>query len=172
MGGQEMNEQSEKSKVETHDALIKHVFDNLRNVFICTTLLVACGAIFRYREQLQFGVVVNVVLSILLIFISFSLLSWNMVHGVQKIIQPYKKTRKRWLFLPLALLYMLVIVTIIQAWAMLQSESWRKHVTQHSSIKVSNTETVHTPNNAVIKNGEGSTTAPSPQMGTSNPNRK
>jgi len=71
----------------THDELIKHVFDNLRNLFLAVSLTTVGGAVIRYHDQL--GLEPWLAFSILVAFVILSgfLLVWNGAHGVAKLLQ-------------------------------------------------------------------------------------
>lgn len=79
----------------TRDELIKFVFDNIRNVLICASLLTAAAAVFRYRVELPLGGAWNGFLAIALAIAGMVLLSWNLIHGVATIARPYKTNRWR-----------------------------------------------------------------------------
>lgn len=109
-------------KAEGYDALIKHVFDNLRNLLICISLAIAGGAVFKYRADLSFGSTANVIIGVLVIFTAIGLFGWNMLHGIDKLIRPVKGTRKAWRFVPFSVLYMFSVITVFQALVLLQTE--------------------------------------------------
>ncbi len=110
-----MTDEEKRAKGEATDLLIKHVFDNLRNVVICVTIALAGSAIIRYRTELPFGSTINLIIGLLVIAAAIFLFWWNMVHGVEKLIRPIKGTRKSWIFIPVAAVYMFSILAILQA---------------------------------------------------------
>lgn len=110
-----MTNEEKKAKAEAQDSLIKHVFDNLRNVVICATMALAGGAVIKYSTELPLGSTFNVIIGTLVIIAAFCLFSWNMVHGVEKLIRPVKGTRKSWLLIPFAVVYMFSILAVFQA---------------------------------------------------------
>lgn len=122
----ELTTEEKKAKADAQDALIKHVFDNLRNVLICATFTVAGGAVLKYRADLALGFVFNTVIGVLVILTAFWLFTWNMIHGVEKFIRPIKGTKKAWLIVPFALVYMFSVFAIFQAWPRAQAEQMNK----------------------------------------------
>ena len=117
-----LSAEEKKVKADAHDALIKHVFDNIRNLLISVTLAVAGGAVLRFRADLLFGSAFNLAIGILVLFSSVGLFFWNMAHGAEKLIRPVKGTRKAWRLVPFAIVYMLAFLAIFQAWARTQAE--------------------------------------------------
>lgn len=67
------------------DKILKFAFDNVRNVLICYSLLVATAAIIRFRGQLVGGECINWFLAIVLGVAAVLLLVWNMAHGGKKV---------------------------------------------------------------------------------------
>lgn len=101
----------------THDELIKFVFDNIRNVLICASLITAAAAVFRYRAELPLSGTWNGFLAIALAIAGMGLLSWNLIHGAATIARPYRTNRWRTLFVlvPLAAIYMCTSWAILAA---------------------------------------------------------
>lgn len=110
----------QKIKAEASDALIKHVFDNLSNVLICTTIAIAGAAVIRNRDLLALGPEVNTILGIAILFSALALLGWNMIHGIERIIRPIKGSRKSLLFALLAAVYMFAVLAVFHAWSLTQ----------------------------------------------------
>ena len=107
--------EEKKAKSDAQDALIKHVFNHLRNILICVALTVAGGAVWKNSADLPFNSTFNIATSVLIIISAFVLFTWNMIHGVEKIIRPVKGTNKAWRIVPFAVAYMLVIIVMFQA---------------------------------------------------------
>jgi hypothetical protein len=118
----ELLPEEKKAEAEAQDALIKHVFDNLRNVIICVTLVLAGGAVIKYRAVLPLGSTFNTVIGVLVILSAGGLFGWNMVHGVEKVIRPVKGTRKSWPLVLFASVYMFCVLTVFQALVRTQAE--------------------------------------------------
>lgn len=117
-----MTNEEKKANAEAHDSLIKHVFDNLRNAIICATIALAGGAVIKYRSDLPFDSTFNLIIGSLVILAAFFLFTWNMVHGVEKLIRPVKGTRKSLLLIPFAMVYMFSIFAVFQSTIMNQSQ--------------------------------------------------
>jgi cytochrome c oxidase assembly factor CtaG len=117
-----MTNEEKKANSEAHDSLIKHVFDNLRNVLICATIALAGGAVIKYRVELPFGSTFNLIIGVLVTLAAFSLFTWNMIHGVEKLIRPVKGTKIGWLLMPFAVVYMFSIFAVFQSSIMDQSQ--------------------------------------------------
>lgn len=98
-----MTNEEKKAKAQAQDSLIQHVFDNLRNLVICATMVLAGGAVIKYSTELSLDSTFNVTIGTLVILAAFCLFSRNMVHGVVKLIRPVKGTRKNWLLIPFGL---------------------------------------------------------------------
>jgi Kef-type K+ transport system membrane component KefB len=120
--GEKMTNEEKKANSEALDASIKHVFDNLRNVIICATIALAGGAVIKYRLELPLGAKFNLIIGILVIVAAFVLFTWNMIHGVEKLIRPVKKTKKSWLLIPFAIVYMFSIFAVFQSTIIDQSQ--------------------------------------------------
>ena len=97
-----------KAKFEANSALIKHVFDNLRNLFYSVTLTLIGGAILKYGSDQSYFPYQNVVVGFFIILIAVALFAWNCVHGMMYFSINLKNTWKRWLFVPLFTLYFFV----------------------------------------------------------------
>lgn len=104
------------------DALIKHVFDNLRNTFLCSALALAAGAIIKYQNEVGFTPESNIVIAFFVIASALVLFCWNLVHGVVKVVRPAKGTRKLWVLVPLSAAYMLALITLFPAVIRAQTE--------------------------------------------------
>lgn len=118
----------------THDELLKFVFDNVRNVLICASLITAAAAIFRYRAELPLGGSWNGFLAIALAIAGMGLLSWNLIHGVATIARPYKTNRSRTLFvlIPLGAIYMSAGWAILSAVPRIQTLHQSDSVVTHA----------------------------------------
>lgn len=121
-----MTNEEKKANAEAHDSLIKHVFDNLRNAIICATIALAGGAVIKYRSDLPFGSTFNLIIGLLVILAAFFLFTWNMVHGVEKLIRPVKGTKKSLLLIPFAMVYMFSIFAVFQSTIMNQSQQLKE----------------------------------------------
>lgn len=110
-----MTNEEKKAKANAEDLLIKQVFDNVRNILICIALALAGGAVIKYRLDLPFGSTFNLIIGILIILAAISLFMWNAVHGLEKLAQPVKGTRKSWLLIPFMALYIISILAVLQA---------------------------------------------------------
>lgn len=110
-----MTNEEKKAKADAEDLLIKQVFDNVRNILICIALALAGGAVIKYRLDLPFGSTFNLIIGILIILAAISLFMWNAVHGLEKLAQPVKGTRKSWLLIPFMAVYIISILAVLQA---------------------------------------------------------
>lgn len=108
-----------------HDALIKHVFDNIRNLLMCSSLAFAGGAAFKLRSEVTINSTISGIIAAFVIFIAVGLLFWNMIHGIDKIIRPVKGTRKIWYYFPFMLLYVFSAIVVFEALLLLQSDKIR-----------------------------------------------
>lgn len=102
-------------KWKKKDELIKHVFDTLRNLLICVSLAFGGVAIIEYRDALPFNPEFNSFLGGAVVFLSFGLCVWNVIHGVEKLIRPIAGTKRAWIFLPIAFAYMIAGIFVFQA---------------------------------------------------------
>lgn len=118
----ELTSEEKKAKADAHDSLIKHVFDNLRNLFISATLALSGGAVLKYHADSPFGSSFNLAIGALVVVAAVGLFGWNMIHGIEKLIRPVKGTRKGWLLVPFAVVYMFAVISIFQAWLSIQAE--------------------------------------------------
>jgi hypothetical protein len=125
---EQLTAEEKKVKADAHDALIKHVFDNVRNVLICTTFAVSGVAVLKYSAGLAFGSEFNTAIGLLVFVSAFGLCVWNMLHGVEKLIRPIKGTRKAWLMVPFAIVYMLSVFAVFQAWSRALAEPMNRSV--------------------------------------------
>ncbi|MDP4027550.1 MAG: hypothetical protein Q8P42_01075 [Gallionella sp.] len=121
-----------KARSDAQDALIKHVFDHLRNVLICVALIVASGAVLKYRADLPFDSAFNIVISVLVFISACGLFVWNMIHGIEKIIRPVKGTKKVWRIMPFTVAYMLIIIIMFQAATRAQIEQQLQFDNKHT----------------------------------------
>jgi len=113
---------AKKLKNEAHDELLKHVFDNVRNLTLCIWLILAGGAVIKYNAVLSFSPLTNLIFGCAIILIALGLGVWNMAHGVEKIIRPVVGTRKALIYIPASMAYFLLVLTIIQALIQLIAE--------------------------------------------------
>jgi len=97
-----------KAKFEANSALIKHVFDNLRNFFYSVTLTLIGGAVLKYGSDQSYFPYQNVVIGLFIILLAVTLFAWNCVHGMMFFSINLKNTWKRWLYVPLFALYFFV----------------------------------------------------------------
>jgi hypothetical protein len=118
----ELTVEEKRAKADAHDALIKHVFDSLRNLTLSVTLAVSGGAVLRYRAELPFGSAFNLVISILVVIASIGLFLWNMYYGIEKLIRPVKGMKKAWRLLPFTVVYVFTFLAIFQAGLRTQTE--------------------------------------------------
>lgn len=118
----EQKKADKRLKDEARDGLIRHVFDNLRNLSLCIWLILAGGAVIKYNKVLYFPELTNVIIGLLIIVAALGLGGWNMMHGVEKIIRPIVGTRKAFIAVPFAMMYFITVITIIQALMMLYAE--------------------------------------------------
>lgn len=109
-----------KIKAEARDALIKHVFDNLRNVLICATLGVGGVAIIKHSSVLALGSMFNTFLGFFVLLSAIFLLAWNMGHGIERVTRPLKGKRNHWLAFPFAVVYALAVLAVFHAWSLVQ----------------------------------------------------
>lgn len=95
----------------TNDELIKHVFDNLRNVFLSVSLVTVGGAVIRYHKQLDLEPWLAFLILMAFVILSGFLLVWNAAHGISKILHG-----KHIVFvIPIFLLYMGMAVVALHA---------------------------------------------------------
>lgn len=132
----DLTQEEKRLKAEAQDALIKHVFDNIRNLLICISLTIAGGAVFKYRSEMQLGSTINVIVAVLVLLAASGLFAWNIHHGVEKLIRPVKGTKRAWLFAPLAMIYMFSVITVSQALLLLQTE---RQLRPQTNVVTSNT---------------------------------
>lgn len=118
----DLAQKEEQLKVEAQNALIKHVFDNLRNLLICISLTVGGLAVFKYRAAFGLGSTINTIISGLIVLTALGLFLWNMFHGIRKFSRPVSGTKKALCMLPFALLYMFASITVFQALFQLQTD--------------------------------------------------
>ena len=114
--------EEKKANVAAHDTLIKDVFDNLRNLFICLSLAIAGGAVYKFRTELPLGSLLNLVIAFLVILVACGLLVWNMFHGLNKLIKTVKGTWNNWLLVSFAFVYVFALFTIFQALVMFKGK--------------------------------------------------
>ena len=114
--------EEKKANVAAHDTLIKDVFDNLRNLFICISLAIAGGAVYKFRTELPLGSLLNLVIAFLVILVACGLLVWNMFHGLNKLIKTVKGTWNNWLLVSFAFVYVFALFTIFQALVMFKGK--------------------------------------------------
>lgn len=118
----EQKKANKKLKQAAHDELIRHIFDNLRNLSLSIWLILAGGAVIKYNAVLYFPQLTNVIIGIVIILVALGLGCWNMVHGVEKIIRPVVGTRKALIYIPSSMAYFLTVLTIVQALVQLIAE--------------------------------------------------
>lgn len=133
----ELTAEEKKAKADAHDILIKHVFDNLRNLFVCAMLALSGGAVLKYRVELPLGSSFNWGIGLLVVVAAVGLFGWNMLHGIEKLIRPVKGTRKIWLLVPFAVVYMFAVISIFQAWVIVQAEQQLRRVSTQSTPNIS-----------------------------------
>lgn len=102
-------------KWKNRDDLIKHVFDNLRNLIICVSLAFGGVAITEYQDALPFNPEFNSFLGGAVVILSFVLCVWNMIHGAEKLLRPIAGTKIALIFSPLACFYMVAMIIVFQA---------------------------------------------------------
>jgi len=90
----EQKKADKKRKDAAHDEAIKSVFDNLRNLSICIGMVIAGGAVFKYRSQLYYSETTNVIIGVIIGIAAIGLLVWNMLHGIDKLTRSVQGTRK------------------------------------------------------------------------------
>ena len=73
-----------KEYYEAKDNLVKNLFDNLRNLFIGTTLFIAGLILLNTREYLLFPLLCEIVAWIVIVSAT-ALTGWNAVHGINKV---------------------------------------------------------------------------------------
>lgn len=126
----------------SNDELIKLVFDNLRNIIICATLATVAGALYRFRADMLFGVEWNSFIAFFLAISSMGLLTWNIIHGVSKIVRPYRK--KRWmtllLLVPMSAVYMSTAWAVLSVWPLLTADTTSIQTTQPQSQSIQRDE--------------------------------
>lgn len=130
--------EEKQKKSDDHDALIKHVFDNLRNLFLCITLAFAGVVVAKYRADLVFGSTIDVIIGLLITSTALGLMFWNAYHGIQKLILPVKGTRKALRLVPFVVLYAFSIIPILQSALLLKADEIRpisKGVSLSSKLK-------------------------------------
>jgi hypothetical protein len=113
----ESTQEQKKVETDTHDVLIKHIFDNLRNIIICATFAVAGAAVVKHSATLALGAMVNIVLGSLVVISAVVLLGWNMIYGARKTISLIKGKKSVWLLLPFVMLYMFAVLAVFHAWS-------------------------------------------------------
>jgi len=116
---EEQKKANRKLKQDAHDELIKTVFDNLRNMSICIGLVIAGGAVMKYRDQLNYSEITNMIFGVFIIIITMGLFAWNTLHGIDKLTRSVQGTRKALKAAPLMLIYIFLAFAIFQAMTLL-----------------------------------------------------
>ena len=110
-----------------HDALISHVFTNLRNTFLCATLGITGRYIHQNSNTLDMAPRITEILGFTLIFISILLLFWNLVHGFTRPILHWKRKKylavKLLFSLPFIFIYAITTIALFEVSAVKKSDS-------------------------------------------------
>lgn len=77
----------------SQDALIKFVFDNLRNVIICASIMATSSAARHLQGKLSLYPSFNHLIAFILAIFSIVLLTWNLIHGVTTIARQFQMNR-------------------------------------------------------------------------------
>lgn len=75
------------------DELINFVFNNLRNVIICASIVAAVPATRHLQGNLSLCPSCNDFLALILVIFGIGLLTWNLVHGAATILQQFQMNR-------------------------------------------------------------------------------
>ena len=95
------------------DKFVKFIFDNIRNMLICSSMLVASGAVYRFRALLPSGEVFSTLIAIVLGVASLALLVLNLLHGSYKVFELFSAWRRWAVVLALAVLLVDLAVTAV-----------------------------------------------------------
>ncbi len=148
---EKLTDEQQKQKTEALDALYSHIFTNLRNLGISISLMMAGGAIFKYREELQFGSTINAIISLVVCLAAAGLLLWTIWHGIEKFARPVKGQWAAWRIIPFAILYSISVIVVFQAMLLLNAENQlRPHATVNAISPSSPTQTAAPPDQKQI----------------------
>ena len=68
-----MTTEEKKANIAAHDTLIKDVFDNFRNLFLCVTLALSGGAVLKLPPEVSFGSSFNIAIAVLVMIVALML---------------------------------------------------------------------------------------------------
>ncbi|MBI5451031.1 MAG: hypothetical protein HY940_06705 [Gammaproteobacteria bacterium] len=120
----ELTPEEVKEEQAAEDALYKHVFDSLRNLFICVALIAAGFVVMNFKRELTpadistfnaFAMMLsgdNEIFGVLVIISASALFIWNMIYSIDRIFRPFKNSWKFLLILPVFSLYVCLMYAV------------------------------------------------------------